>query len=98
MRGKGIQKDVDAALRLLERAAELDEPNAQYTLCRVYEKGIGTRKDFVLAMKWCILAAEQAHPQATQKINEFSTTMPRDLQESARDLVREHYERFRRED
>jgi TPR repeat protein len=81
---------------MLERAAELDEPNAQYTLCRVYEKGIGTKKDQVLAMKWCILAAEQAHPQATQKVEEYSTAMPRDLQERATELVSEHYRRFRK--
>jgi hypothetical protein len=96
LEGKGIQKDEEAARKMLERAAELDEPNAQYTLCRVYEKGIGARKDQVLAMKWCILAAEQAHPQATQKVEEFSTTMPRDQQERATEYVSEHYRRFRK--
>ena len=96
LEGKGIQKDEEAARKMLERAAELDEPNAQYTLCRVYERGIGTRKDLVLAMKWCILAAEQAHAQATQKVEEFSTAMPRDLQERATELVSEHYRRFRK--
>lgn len=96
LEGKGIQKDEEASRKMLERAAELDEPNAQYTLCRVYEKGIGTRKDLVLAMKWCILAAEQAHPQATQKVEEFSTAMPRDMQERATELVSEHYRRFRK--
>ena len=96
LEGKGIAKDEEAARKMLERAAELDEPNAQYTLCRVYEKGIGTKKDQVLAMKWCILAAEQAHQQATQKVEEFSTAMPRDLQERATELVSEHYRRFRK--
>jgi TPR repeat protein len=94
--GKGIQKDEEAARKMLERAADLDEPNAQYTLCRVYERGIGTKKDQVLAMKWCILAAEQAHPQATQKVEEFSTTMPRDLQERATERVSEHYRNNRK--
>lgn len=96
LEGKGIQRDEEAARKMLERAAELDEPNAQYTLCRVYERGIGTKKDQVLAMKWCILAAEQAHPQATQKVEEFSTAMPRDQQERATELVSEHYRRFRK--
>jgi hypothetical protein len=96
LEGKGIQKDEDAARKMLERAAELDEPNAQYTLCRIYEKGIGIAKDQVLAMKWCILAAEQAHPQATQKVEEFSTTMPRDQQERATERVSEHYRIFRK--
>jgi hypothetical protein len=96
LEGKGIQKDEEAARKMLERAAELDEPNAQYTLCRIYERGIGIAKDQVLAMKWCILAAEQAHPQATQKVEEFSTTMPRDLQERATERVSEHYRIFRK--
>jgi hypothetical protein len=96
LEGRGIQKDEEAARKMLERAAEGDEPHAQYTLCRVYERGIGTKKDQVLAMKWCILAAEQAHPQATQKVEEYSAQMPRDLQERATELVSEHYRRFRK--
>jgi len=96
LEGRGIQKDEEAARKMLERAAEGDEPHAQYTLCRVYEKGLGVAKDQVLAMKWCILAAEQAHPQATQKVEEYSTTMPRDLQERATERVSEHYRRFRK--
>lgn len=96
LEGRGIQKDEEAARKMLERAAEGDEPNAQYTLGRIYEKGIGTRKDPVMAMKWFILAAEQAHPQATQKVEELSTSLPRDLQERATELVSEHYRRFRK--
>ena len=75
-----------------------DEPGGCHdlTLGRIYEKGIGTKKDLVVAMKWFILAAEQAHPQATQKVEELSTTLPRDLQERATELVSEHYRRFRK--
>jgi len=96
LEGRGIQKDEEAARKMLERAAEGDEPNAQYTLGRIYEKGLGAKKDAIVAMKWFILAAEQAHPQATQKVEELSTTLPRDLQERATELVSEHYRRFRK--
>jgi TPR repeat protein len=96
LEGRGIAKDEDAARKTLERAAELDEPNAQYTLGRIYERGLGIKKDPVVAMKWFILAAEQAHQQATQKVEELSTSLPRDLQERATELVSEHYRRFRR--
>jgi len=96
LEGRGIAKDEEAARKALERAAELDEPHAQYTLGRIYERGIGTKKDPVVAMKWFILAAEQAHQQATQKVEELSTSLPRDLQERATELVSEHYRRFRR--
>ncbi len=96
LEGKGIQKDEEAARKMLERAAEGDEPNAQYTLGRIYERGLGAKKDAVVAMKWFILAAEQAHPQATQKVEELSTSLPRDMQERATELVSEHYRRFRR--
>lgn len=96
LEGRGIQKDEEAARKMLERAAEGDEPNAQYTLGRIYEKGLGIKKDPVVAMKWFILAAEQAHPQATLKVEELSTSLPRDLQERATELVSEHYRRFRK--
>jgi len=96
LEGRGIAKDEEAARKMLERAAEGDEPNAQYTLGRIYERGLGTKKDPVVAMKWFILAAEQAHAQATQKVEELSTSLPRDLQERATELVSEHYRRFRR--
>ena len=96
LEGRGIPKDEEAARKTLERAAELDEPNAQFTLGRIYERGLGTKKDLVVAMKWFILAAEQAHQLATQKVEELSTSLPRDLQERATELVSEHYRRFRR--
>lgn len=96
LEGRGIQKDEEAARKMLERAAEGDEPNAQYTLGRIYERGLGTKKDPVVAMKWFILAAEQAHREATQKVEELSTSLPRDLQERATELVSEHYRRFRK--
>lgn len=96
LEGKGIQKDEAAARKMLERAAEGDEPNAQYTLGRIYERGMGVTRDAAVAMKWFILAAEQAHPQATQKVEELSTTLPRDVQERATGYVTEHYSRFRK--
>lgn len=98
LEGRGVRKDLDAALILLRRAAELDEPNAQYTLCRVHERGIGTKKDSVLALKWCDLAAEQAHPQAVQKRAELTRVLPKTSRERAKLLVREHYQRFRKRD
>ncbi len=94
--GRGIAKDTEAARRMLERAAEGDEVNAQYTLGRMYETGDSVRRDPVIAMKWFILAAEQAHPYATQKVEELSTALPRDQQERATELVSEHYRRFRK--
>jgi TPR repeat protein len=94
--GRGIAKDADAARRMLERAAEGDEVNAQYTLGRMYELGDGVRRDPVVAMKWFILAAEQAHTYATQKVEELSTALPRDQQERATEMVSEHYRRFRK--
>ncbi len=95
LEGRGIAKDEEAARRMLERAAEADEMHAQYTLCRIYERGIGVKKDVVVAMKWCILAAEQAHKEATQKVEELSTQLPREQQELATGLVTEFYQKIR---
>ncbi len=96
MKGQGIGKNGDAARKMLERAAEADEVNAQYTLGRMYEQGESVKQDQAVAMKWFILAAEQAHPYATQKVEDLSTSLARELQERATELVSEHYRRFRK--
>jgi hypothetical protein len=96
LRGQGVERNLDAARKMLLRAAEGDEVNAQFALARLYEQGESVAKDPVLAMKWFILAAEQAHPLATQKVEELTTTLPREHQERATEMVSEHYRRFRR--
>lgn len=40
------------ALKLLERAANAGDPEAQYRLASLYRAGLGTRADDTLAFKW----------------------------------------------
>jgi hypothetical protein len=96
LEGRGTRRDPERARQFLERAAEGEELNAQYTLGRMYERGDGVKKDLVEAMKWYILAAEQGHKQAIDKVEDLSATMPRELQDRATERVNEHYRRFRR--
>jgi TPR repeat protein len=96
LEGRGTRRDPERARQFLERAAEGEELNAQYTLGRMYERGDGVKKDMVEAMKWYILAAEQGHKQAIDKVEDLSASMPRELQDRATERVNEHYRRFRR--
>ena len=94
LHGKGVKQDVVRARRFLERAAEAGEVNAQYTLGRIHERGIGVPKDTVVALKWFILAAEQKHRLAAQRVEDMSVALKRDQQDRAAELAREHHRRF----
>jgi predicted HicB family RNase H-like nuclease len=94
LHGKGVKQDLARARRFLERAAEAGEVNAQYTLGRIHERGIGVPKDKVRALKWFILAAEQKHRLAAQRVEDMSIGMKRDQQDRAAELAREHHRRF----
>lgn len=96
LHGRGVTKDVSRARRFLERAAEAGEINAQYTLGRIYERGIGVPKDEVIALKWFILAAEQRHVLAAQKVESLSIGLKQPQLQRAAELAREHNRRFPR--
>lgn len=55
---KQEQKDYVMIAKLLERAAKLDHPNAQYNLAVMYQKGDGVEKDMQKALFWYEKAAE----------------------------------------
>ncbi len=61
-----VQKDYNAALRLLRPLGEQGVLEAQRYLGRMYEVGEGVPQDYAEAVKWYRLAAEQggAHDQA----------------------------------
>lgn len=49
---KQEKKDFPTVARLLEQAAKLDHPNAQYNLAVMYQKGDGVEKDMQKALFW----------------------------------------------
>lgn len=51
------EKDFETISKLLERAAKLDHPNAQYNLAVMYQKGDGVKLDMEKALFWYEKAA-----------------------------------------
>ena len=59
IRGDGVPKDYSEALKWFRLAAEQGEPNAQYSLGKMYDDGVGVPKNDTEGVKWYLLAAEQ---------------------------------------
>ena len=55
---KQERKDFVTVAKLLEKAAKLDHPNAQYNLAVMYQKGDGVEQDMQKALFWYEKAAE----------------------------------------
>jgi uncharacterized protein len=53
----GIEQDLLRAFELMENAAELGSPVAQYEIARMYQGGVGTNKDLTCAFQWFHAAA-----------------------------------------
>ena len=94
LHGRGVKQNLIRARQFLERAAEAGEVNAQYTLGRMHERGIGAPKDVIRALKWFILAAEQKHRLAAQRVEDMSIGMKREQQDRAVEMARDHHRRF----
>lgn len=62
--GRGVERDMDEALRRLRRAAEENHPHAQYKLGMAYAYGIHVEQDFDEAIAWYRRAAEQGQSEA----------------------------------
>ena len=63
-RGRGVQPDPVQSFEWMKLAANLDWPNAQYSLAGCYERGIGTDRDPARALHWYRRAARSDHVPA----------------------------------
>lgn len=61
MRGEGVAKDVDEALRLCRLAAEQGHTFAQCTIAEAYRDGEGVEKDLNEAARWYRKAADRGY-------------------------------------
>lgn len=55
-------------VEILEKRGEQGDPEAQYNLGHMYEKGIGVRKNTILAVKWYRLASNQGNEEAKKAL------------------------------
>jgi TPR repeat protein len=64
LEGRGVEKNVEAALAELERLALLGDVQSSYRLGQAYDAGHDGPPDFAEASKWYAKAAELGHAQA----------------------------------
>ncbi|AEF84057.1 Sel1 domain protein [Treponema primitia ZAS-2] len=69
--GIKLNKDYEIAFKLFEKAANLDDGEAQYSVGRFYEKGMFVSKDIQEALNWYTKASEKQIPYALEKIAYF---------------------------
>jgi TPR repeat protein len=74
LRGQGLAADKDLAVPYLLAAARRDIAGAQNRLARLYELGIGVKKDLVEAAKWRLVARDQglADPELDKLVARLS--------------------------
>ncbi len=68
--GRGIEKDLQVALKWLHRAAENGYYNAQDQLGWHYYTGTGLYQNYTETLKWSRLAAEQGNRSAQDRVGE----------------------------
>ncbi len=69
--GRGVARDVVKALSMLQDAAEMGHPKAQFDLAQMYAQGSGVDKDTDKAVKWYRRAAKHGYKAALAKLNEL---------------------------
>ena len=56
------------AMKWFRKAADQGDAEAQYSIGRLYDYGLGVQQDFTKAMRWYLLAASQNHAGAQYSI------------------------------
>jgi TPR repeat protein len=73
--GRGVEQNFKKAFDYYQKAAELDNPTAQYNLGCLYRDGKGVAVDKKQAMKWLGKAAEQGDEDAKADLYELIQQM-----------------------
>jgi TPR repeat protein len=76
--GRFVQKDMEKAHRLIYRAAELGNLNAQIRLIDMYLDGYGSPYDYESAYRWlhhAIIADKKVHQEVSGKLSKLAALM-----------------------
>jgi len=66
--GRGVPRNMDEAVRWLQRAAAAGFAPAQFRLAGIHEKGDGVKKDLATARRLYLTAAEKGHAKAMHNL------------------------------
>ena len=67
-KGRGVERDLFAALEWYQKAAAEGDADAQFHLGDMYKEGLGVEKNNALAIKWFRKAANQGHQTAKRRL------------------------------
>jgi len=62
------------ALKWFKKSADQNDVDGQYNLCHLYAGGLGVKKDFEEATKWCQLAEKQNYSKAKDMLQYIKET------------------------
>ena len=66
--GKSVAQNTEEGIRWLERAAKSGITLANFRLGGIYEKGLGAKKDLIVARRYYIAAAEKGHAKSMHNL------------------------------
>ena len=71
LNGQGVEQKEFEMAKLLDRAAELGNADAQFWVAKLYEEGIVHEENKGKAIEWYRKAANQGHAGARNELNEL---------------------------
>lgn len=92
--GGGLTPNPAQARTLMTRAAELGQPESQYSLALMLFQGVGGPADRVAALSWLALAARTNNPQYVQAAQELLGALNADEKAKAQQMANEHVTRI----
>ena len=66
--GDGVEQDYSAAFKWYQLSAEQGDPEAQFNLGSMCEKGLGVERNLELAIDWYHKSAEQNFEEAVEAL------------------------------
>ena len=80
-------KELETSYALINKSAELGEPEAQYSLGWAHMKGDELNQDAIEAAKWFLIASRNGHEQATKAVDVARKALSEESYKEAVDLA-----------
>ena len=88
----GVKQDLEQALKLFKKAADQEEPIAQYYLGEMYEKGLKVKKDLIKAVDLYETAVQNDFPKALEALKKLANLKQEGNAYAQRTLSRLYYQ------